>query len=90
MMERLPLYQIAFRRIEIPLGEYAIKIVLPAFVSGLVVSALLLLTLGSFFIGASGIVLLVLFPIITTFAAICWPIVLTLREAVMILSLIHI
>ena len=76
-MERLPLYQIAFRRIEIPIGEYAVKIVFPAFVGGLLVSAILLFTLGSFFIGASGIVLLILFPLISTFAAICWPIVLT-------------
>ena len=88
-MERLSLYQIAFRRIEIPIGEYAIKVVLPAFVGGLLVSAILLVTLGSFFIGASGIVLLILFPLISMFAAIFWPIVLTLREAVMIEKEMH-
>ena len=32
-MERLPLYQIAFRRMDIPLGEYAVKFELPAFIA---------------------------------------------------------
>ena len=88
-MERLPLYQIAFRRMEVPLGEYGIKIVLPAFVGGLLLSLTLFFTLGSFFIGASGIALLILFPLVSTFAAISWPIIQTLREAVLIEKEMH-
>ncbi|MDP6889407.1 MAG: type II secretion system F family protein [Candidatus Thalassarchaeaceae archaeon] len=88
-MERLPLYQIAFRRMEVPLGEYGIKIVLPAFVGGLLLSLTLYFTLGSFFIGASGIALLILFPLVSTFAAISWPIIQTLREAVLIEKEMH-
>ena len=88
-MERLSLYQIAFRRMETPLGEYAVKIVLPAFLGGAAVSSLLFFTLGSFFIGFSGIVLLILFPILSTLAAISWPIVQTLREAVLIEKEMH-
>ena len=88
-MERLSLYQIAFRRMESPLGEYAVKIVLPAFLGGAAISSLLFFTLGSFFIGFSGIVLLILFPILSTLAAISWPIVQTLREAVLIEKEMH-
>ena len=88
-MERLPLYQIAFRRMEIPVNEYAIKIVFPAFVGGLIVSSILFFTLSSFFIGASGIVLLILFPLLSTMAAISWPIIQTLREAVLIEKEMH-
>ncbi|MEE2811875.1 MAG: type II secretion system F family protein [Candidatus Thermoplasmatota archaeon] len=88
-MERLPLYQIAFKRMEIPLSEYGIKIVLPAFVSGLLFSLTLYFTLGSFFIGASGILLLILFPLVSTFAALAWPIIQTLREAVLIEKEMH-
>ena len=72
-----------------PLGEYAAKIVLPAFIAGALVSTILFYTLNSFFIGVSGLVLLILFPLITTFAAISWPIVQTLREAVLIEKEMH-
>jgi flagellar protein FlaJ len=89
MMERLPLYQIAFRRMEIPIGEYGIKIVLPAFVGGLLISSILFFTVGSFFIGASGIVLLLLFPILSTITAISWPLIQTLREAILIEKEMH-
>ena len=88
-MERLPLYQIAFRRMEIPIGEYGIKIVLPAFVGGLLISSILFFTVGSFFIGASGIVLLLLFPILSTITAISWPLIQALREAVLIEKEMH-
>ena len=88
-MERLPLYQIAFRRMEIPIGEYGIKIVLPAFVGGLLISSILFFTVGSFFIGASGIVLLLLFPILSTITAISWPLIQTLREAILIEKEMH-
>jgi flagellar protein FlaJ len=74
---------------EIPLGEYAIKIVIPSFVGGLLLSIILYFTLGSFFIGASGIALLILFPLVSTFAAIAWPIIQTLREAVLIEKEMH-
>jgi len=72
-----------------PVGEYAVKIVLPAFIGGSIVSAILFYTLSSFFIGVSGIVLLILFPILSTLAAISWPIVQTLREAVLIEKEMH-
>jgi len=88
-MERLPLYQIAIRRMEIPIGEYILKIVLPAFIGGLIVSTILFTTLASLFIGASGITLLVLFPLLSTGAAILWPLVQTLREAVLIEKEMH-
>jgi len=88
-MERLPLYQIAFRRMEIPVNEYAIKIVLPSLVGGLIVSSILFFTLSSFFIGASGIALLILFPMLSTMSAISWPIIQTLREAVLIEKEMH-
>ena len=88
-MERLPLYQIAFRRMEMPLGEYALKVVLPAFVGGLAVSSILFFTLSSFFIGASGVVLLILFPFVSTVGAISWPVIQTMREAVLIEKEMH-
>ncbi|MEE2747322.1 MAG: type II secretion system F family protein [Candidatus Thermoplasmatota archaeon] len=88
-MERLPLYQIAIRRMEMPIGEYSIKIVLPAFMGGFLISTFLFFTLTSFFTGASGIALLIVFPLISTVAAIMWPLVQTLREAVLIEKEMH-
>ena len=88
-MERLPLYQIAIRRMEISPPDYLLRYVLPAFVIGLIVSIILFFSLGSLFIGASGIALLIFFPLLTTISAISWPLIQTLREAVLIEKEMH-
>ena len=69
-MERLPLYQIAIRRMEISLGEYIIRFVFPSLIIGLLLSVVLYFSLNSLFIGASGIILLILFPLLSAILAV--------------------
>ena len=88
-MERLPLYQIAIRRLEMSISDYAIRFILPSFVAGLLISIILYFSLNSLFIGASGIILLLMFPLISTIAASCWPLIQTMRDAVLIEKEMH-
>ena len=88
-MERLPLYQIAIRRMEISLGEYIIRFVFPSLIIGLLLSVVLYFSLNSLFIGASGIILLILFPLLSAILALCWPLIQTTREATAIEKEMH-
>ena len=88
-MERLSLFQIALKRLGMPISKYLVNFVLPATIGGFVVSLILYTMLSSLFVGASGIALLVMFPLLTTGAAIIWPVVQTLRDAVLIEKEMH-
>ncbi len=88
-MERLPLFQIAIRRMEVSPSQYLLRFVLPSFCVGLLISVILFVFLSSMFIGVSGIILLLLFPLLSTIAAIFWPIIQTMREAVLIEKEMH-
>ncbi len=88
-MERLPLYQIAIRRMEMSLSDYSIRFILPSFVAGLLISLFLYFSLNTLFIGASGIILLIIFPLLSTIAATCWPLIQTMRDAVLIEKEMH-
>ena len=88
-MERLPLYQIAIKRLEMPIGRYLLRYVLPAGFGGLLLSVFLFFTLQAMFVGASGIFLLVMFPILGALSALIWPLVMATREAVLIEKEMH-
>ena len=88
-MERLPLYQIAIKRLEMPIGRYLLRYVLPAGFGGLLLSVFLFFTLQTMFVGASGIFLLVMFPILGALSALIWPLVMATREAVLIEKEMH-
>jgi len=88
-MERLPIYQIAIKRLEMPIGRYLLYYVLPAGGIGLLFSLVLFFSLSTLFVGASGIFLLLLFPMLSAVAALVWPLVQTTREAVLIEKEMH-
>ena len=88
-MKRLPIYQIAIKRLEVPLGRYLLYYVLPAGLGGLLISTLLFFSLNTLFVGTSGILLLLLFPTLSAMAALVWPLVQTTREAVLIEKEMH-
>ncbi|MEE3082469.1 MAG: type II secretion system F family protein [Candidatus Thermoplasmatota archaeon] len=88
-MERLPLYQIAIKRLEMPIGRYLVRFVLPAGLVGLILSLTLYFTLQGMFVGASGTFLLIMFPVLGAMSALIWPLVMTTREAVLIEKEMH-
>ena len=88
-MERLPIWQIAIRRFGIPINEYALKVILPASLVGLLVGVIIYYISSGLFTGASGIILALLFPILTGVAASVWPLIQTQRSAISIEREMH-
>jgi len=88
-MERLPTWQIAIRRLGMPLSEYALKVVLPATVIGLLVGALIFIMASGLFTGASGLLLALIFPLLTGGASAVWPLIQTQRQAISIEREMH-
>ena len=77
-MERMPMWQIAIRRLEMPVGRFLALYVGGAFAMGLIGSLTLIfltggLAEGALFSGASGILLLFLLPILAALGAIAFP-----------------
>ena len=78
-MERLPLWQIALRRIEMPVQKYIAIYIGGSFLLGLIVASLLISLTGGFaegalFAGFAGVLLLIFLPLLTAFAAFVFPI----------------
>ncbi|MBA46036.1 MAG: hypothetical protein CMB31_05560 [Euryarchaeota archaeon] len=88
-MERLPTWQIAIRRLGMPISEYALKVVLPASIIGLLVGAIIFYISSGLFTGASGLILALLFPLLTGGAAAVWPLIQTQRLAIAIEREMH-
>ncbi len=88
-MERLPTWQIAIRRLGMPIGEYALKVVLPALVIGLLIGAIIFYISSGLFTGTSGLILALLFPLLTGGAAAVWPLIQTQRLAIAIEREMH-
>tara|TARA_B100000925_G_scaffold279109_1_gene248589 strand:+ start:1411 stop:3207 length:1797 start_codon:yes stop_codon:yes gene_type:complete len=88
-MERLPTWQIAIRRLGMPLSEYALKVVLPATVIGLLVGAFIFILASGLFTGASGLLLALIFPLLTGGASAVWPLIQTQRQAISIEREMH-
>ncbi|DAC23538.1 MAG TPA: hypothetical protein HA345_03660 [Candidatus Thalassarchaeaceae archaeon] len=88
-MERLPTWQISIRRLGMPVASYAIQVVLPATVFGLILGAVIFFFSSSLFTGASGILLAFLFPLLSGGMAVVWPLIQTQRTAIAIEREMH-
>ena len=93
-MERMPMWQIAIRRLEMPISRFLTLYVGGAFAMGLIASlALIFLTGGladgALFAGVSGILLLILLPILASLGAIAFPMLEVTRSANMIEREMH-
>ena len=90
----MPMWQIAIRRLEMPMGRFIAIYVGGAFAGGLLASLLLIfltggLAEGALFAGFSGILLLFLLPILAAFAAMAFPMLEVSRSANLIEREMH-
>ena len=93
-MERMATWQIALRRLEMPVSRFAFVYILPAALSGLISGILLIWLTGGFsegglFAGFTGILLLIILPLLTGGAAIYFPILEVNRIAIKIEKEMH-
>ena len=93
-MERLPLWQIALRRIEMPVQRYIGIFVGGSFLLGLIVASILIFLTGGFaegalFAGFAGVLMLILLPVMAAFAAIAFPLLEVQRSATLIEREMH-
>ena len=93
-MERMATWQIALRRLEMPVSRFLFAFVLPAALAGLITAILLIFLTGGFsegglFAGFTGIFLIILLPILTGGAAIYFPILEVNRSAIKIEKEMH-
>ena len=93
-MERMPMWQIAIRRLEMPISRFVLVYVGGAFAMGLIGSLLLIfltggLAEGALFSGISGLLLILVLPIIASLGAIAFPMLEVTRSANMIEREMH-
>ena len=93
-MERMATWQIALRRLEMPVPRFLLAFVLPAALSGLITAILLIYLTGGFaegglFAGFTGVFLIILLPMLTGGAAIYFPILEVNRSAIKIEKEMH-
>ena len=93
-MERMATWQIALRRLEMPVPRFLFTFVLPAALAGLITAFLLIFLTGGFsegglFAGFTGVFLIILLPILTGGAAIYFPILEVNRSAIKIEKEMH-
>ena len=93
-MERMATWQIALRRLEMPVPRFLLAFVLPAALAGLITAILLIFLTGGFaegglFAGFTGIFLIILLPLLTGGAAIYFPILEVNRSAIKIEKEMH-
>ena len=93
-MERMPIWQVAIRRLEMPIQRFLIIFVGGAGFAGLV-AALSIIFLtgglgdGALFQGFAGVLMILVFPIITALAAIAFPLIEVQRSATLIEKEMH-
>ncbi len=93
-MERMATWQIALRRLEMPVPRFLILFVLPSALAGLITAILMIWLTGGFsegglFAGFTGIFLIILLPLLTGGAAIYFPILEVNRSAIKIEKEMH-
>ena len=93
-MERMATFQIALRRLEMPVSRFVLFFVLPSAIAGLVTAILMIWLTGGFaegglFAGFTGIFLLFILPLLTAGAAIYFPILEVNRSAIKIEKEMH-
>tara|TARA_B100001741_G_scaffold304056_1_gene294774 strand:- start:9572 stop:11365 length:1794 start_codon:yes stop_codon:yes gene_type:complete len=90
----MPMWQIAIRRLEMPVGRFIALYVGGAFAGGLLASLLIIFLTGGFadgalFAGISGILLLVLLPVLAAAGAMAFPLLEVSRSANLIEREMH-
>tara|TARA_B110001452_G_scaffold99113_1_gene82140 strand:+ start:4345 stop:6147 length:1803 start_codon:yes stop_codon:yes gene_type:complete len=93
-MQRMPMWQIAIRRLDMPVSRFVLLFVGGAFAIGLIFSLSIIfltggLAEGALFSGFSGILLLILLPIIAAGGAMAFPLLEVTRSANMIEREMH-
>ncbi|MAX45853.1 MAG: hypothetical protein CMB24_03545 [Euryarchaeota archaeon] len=93
-MERMATWQIALRRLEMPVPRFLFAFVLPAALAGLVSAILLIWLTGGFaegglFAGFTGVFLIIILPLLTGGAAIYFPVLEVNRSAIKIEKEMH-
>ena len=93
-MERMATWQIALRRLEMPVPRFLLLFVLPSALAGLITAILLIwltggLSEGGLFAGFTGVFLIILLPALTGGAAIYFPILEVNRSAIKIEKEMH-
>ena len=93
-MERMPVWQVAIRRLEMPIPRFLIIFVGGAGLAGLITAlAIIFLTgglgEGALFQGFAGVLMILVFPIITALAAIAFPLIEVQRSATLIEKEMH-
>lgn len=93
-MERMPIWQVAIRRLEIPIMRFLILFVGGAGLIGLVTSIILIyltggLGEGALFQGFAGVLMILVFPLITALGALSFPFLEVQRSATRIEKEMH-
>tara|TARA_B110000444_G_scaffold238846_1_gene252750 strand:- start:4846 stop:6654 length:1809 start_codon:yes stop_codon:yes gene_type:complete len=93
-MERMATWEIALRRLEMPVARFLFAFILPAAFAGFVSAALMIWLTGGFsegglFAGFTGILLLLILPLLSGGAAIYFPILEVNRSAILIEKEMH-
>lgn len=93
-MQRMSFWQIALRRVEIPVGQFLLFYVGGAAIAGFLLSLLLIfftggLAEGALFSGVAGILLIILLPLLSALAAAGFPLLDVQRSATMIEKEMH-
>tara|TARA_B100001113_G_scaffold208325_1_gene170798 strand:- start:3 stop:1811 length:1809 start_codon:yes stop_codon:yes gene_type:complete len=93
-MERMATWQIALRRLEMPVPRFLLLFVLPSALAGLITAILLIwltggLSEGGLFAGFTGVFLVILLPTLTGGAAIYFPVLEVNRSAIKIEKEMH-
>ena len=93
-MERMAIWQIALRRLEMPASRFLLYFIMPAAIAGLLTALLVIWLTGGFsegglFAGFTGILLLILLPVLSGGAAIYFPVLEVNRSALKIEKEMH-
>ena len=93
-MERMATWQIALRRLEMPTIRFLSIYVIPSFLAGLITALLIIWITGGWsegglFSGYTGVLLVILLPLITASAAAYFPIIEVQRSAIKIEKEMH-
>ena len=93
-MERMAVWQIALRRLEMPVSRFLITFIMPAALAGLLTASLVIwltggLSDGGLFAGFTGIFLIILLPLLSGGAAIYFPVLEVNQSAIKIEKEMH-
>ena len=93
-MERMAIWQIALRRLEMPVSRFILSFIMPAAIAGFLTAALVIWLTGGFsegglFAGFTGIFLLILLPLLSGGAAIYFPVLEVNQSAIRIEKEMH-